>query len=113
MAAVTELLLDIIEKEAAKLLRSRPEFHIALDLSADDFDKAFIAPIGTQAVTSQVIRHIIEMARSLNMAMVAEGVETAAQADYLRAQGVQYGQGWLFDKPMPMALLLRRMGLSH
>jgi sensor c-di-GMP phosphodiesterase-like protein len=189
MPLVTDTALGLLEREAGELLRSRPEFHITLNLSADDFcqpdvvdrlramiqrmriaprnlrveatertfvdlnacrgnlrllrasaikvaiddfgtgysslsylhsleadclkiDKAFIDSIGTQSVTSEVIRHIIELGRTLRMEMVAEGVETAAQADFLRSQSVQYGQGWLFAKPMPMEQLLQRLDLT-
>ena len=43
------------------------------------------------------------MARGLKLQIVAEGIETRAQADYLTAQQVEYGQGWLFAKALPAA----------
>lgn len=48
-----------------------------------------------------VTPHIIEMAKSLQLAMVAEGVETEGQLTWLHRHGVQYGQGWFYSKALP------------
>lgn len=68
-----------------------------LDVDILKIDKSFVDALEYKNVTP----HIIEMAKSLKLAMVAEGIETEGQLEWLRRHGVQYGQGWLYSKALP------------
>lgn len=48
-----------------------------------------------------ILRHILEMARSLDMEVVAEGVETREQAEELRRMGCTFAQGYFYSRPLP------------
>ncbi|WP_236327566.1 EAL domain-containing protein [Enterobacter bugandensis] len=68
-----------------------------LDVDTLKIDKSFVDALEYKNVTP----HIIEMAKSLQLAMVAEGVETEGQLTWLHRHGVQYGQGWFYSKALP------------
>jgi sensor c-di-GMP phosphodiesterase-like protein len=68
-------------------------------------DRGFVASIHTDAVSAPVLEMIIGLGQRLGMDLVAEGVETAAQADYLRGQGVRLAQGYFFSRPVSMDVL--------
>lgn len=64
-------------------------------------DKSFVNSISTQEDALNIIRLITSMAKSLNMKVVAEGVETQEQLERLQLLGCDFIQGYLFGKPQP------------
>lgn len=68
-----------------------------LEVDTLKIDKCFVDTLACNPVTA----HIIEIAKSLNLSMVAEGIETECQRDWLVAHGVQSGQGWLYSPSLP------------
>ena len=66
-------------------------------------DQSFVRELGAGGEDAAIVSTIISMARSLNLKVVAEGVEQQAQLEFLRAQGCDELQGYLFSAPLPAA----------
>jgi EAL domain-containing protein (putative c-di-GMP-specific phosphodiesterase class I) len=63
-------------------------------------DRSFVNDIESGGAGAQVVNAVIDMARRLRLRTVAEGVETRRQAEILCAMGCDYGQGYLYSKPL-------------
>jgi EAL domain-containing protein (putative c-di-GMP-specific phosphodiesterase class I) len=116
---ITErLLLDESAIVSEKLMAFR---HFGVQLSLDDFgtgyssmsylkrfnldylkiDQSFVRNLTTQSTDRTLCEAMILIAHKLDMKVIAEGVETAEQRDLLIQAGCDYGQGYLFSKPLP------------
>ena len=63
-------------------------------------DRSFVMGLGTKDHATSIVSAVIAMARGLGMETVAEGVETEAQARFLRTEGCSALQGYLYSKPV-------------
>jgi diguanylate cyclase (GGDEF)-like protein/PAS domain S-box-containing protein len=113
------IVLEDVEDTIAKMQALR---QIGVTFSMDDFgtgysslsyltqlplyqlkiDQSFVRHIGTKASDATIIQTIIGMANNLGMEVIAEGVETQEQRDFLEANGCKLFQGYLFGKPVPL-----------
>ncbi|MET0378209.1 MAG: EAL domain-containing protein [Spongiibacteraceae bacterium] len=66
-------------------------------------DRSFIHDVVEQPESAALVRAIVAMAQSLDLEVIAEGVETVAQADFIRSHGCNFAQGYFYSKPMPAA----------
>ena len=116
---LTESVLMQGVDEAMKILESLKR--LGLSIAVDDFgtgysslnylkrfpidvlkiDRCFVDGLPAGEQDAQIARAIIAMAHSLNMTVIAEGVETQAQLDFLREHGCDEVQGFLLGRPMP------------
>jgi predicted signal transduction protein with EAL and GGDEF domain len=75
----------------------------SLPLDVLKIDRSFVTGIGSDADKGEIVKLIAGLARGLGLEIVAEGVESGAQVDYLRTLGCHYGQGYYFAKPAEAA----------
>lgn len=73
------------------------------DFDIIKIDRSFVSKLG-QANQNAIVRAIIAMAKAMDKKIVAEGVQTQAQYDFLSDEGCDYLQGYLIAKPMPADL---------
>lgn len=66
-------------------------------------DKSFVRELGSSETDAAIVRSIIALARIFGKRVLAEGVEEAAQARFLRAEGCDEAQGYYYARPMPEA----------
>ncbi|MFN3545724.1 MAG: EAL domain-containing protein [Thiobacillus sp.] len=72
-------------------------------------DRSFVRDITTDPDSAAIVRAVIQLARGLRLETMAEGVETPAQLEFLRNEGCQDVQGFLFSQPLPAADLPARL----
>ena len=127
---ITEgVLLDTSEATEAGLTRLRAA---GIRLALDDFgtgysslnylrrynvdklkiDRSFVGQLGVSTDAEVIVRTIIDLARSLNMKVTAEGVATEQQRDYLMARGCHELQGYLLSEPLPLEAFLAFPGVA-
>ncbi|HUB51938.1 MAG TPA: EAL domain-containing protein [Terracidiphilus sp.] len=114
---VESLLMDSPEKARSVLERCRA---MGINISIDDFgsgysslsylhyfpidtlkiDQSFIRTLSKDQGSKVLVKAIIGLAHNLGMKVIAEGVETADDAAFLRSHGCEYIQGYFFSKPL-------------
>jgi EAL domain-containing protein (putative c-di-GMP-specific phosphodiesterase class I) len=70
-------------------------------LSRIKIDRSFVGKITEDAQDAAIVRSLIGMAHNLDLEVIAEGVETIAQAAFLRQERCEEAQGYLYAKPLP------------
>ncbi|MBP9903996.1 MAG: EAL domain-containing protein [Rhodoferax sp.] len=79
-----------------------------LPVSVLKIDQSFIATMLQNNNDAMLVRTIIDLAHNLGLTLVAEGVEHAAQSEYLHQLGCELGQGYLFDRPVAPDVFMQR-----
>ncbi|AVF02380.1 MULTISPECIES: EAL domain-containing protein [Devosia] len=73
----------------------------ALPVDEIKIDRSFVSGLGTDANRGEIVQAMLGLAKTLGLKTVAEGIETQGEALKLSAWGCDYGQGYLFARPMP------------
>ena len=83
--------------------------NVLRELSIDELklDRVFLAETEQPGRSEAILKHILRLARDLHITTVCEGVETAAQADMLRALGCDIAQGYYYSRPIEAQAFVR------
>jgi diguanylate cyclase (GGDEF)-like protein len=65
-------------------------------------DRSFVSAMEDSSGNGEIVRTVIALANALQLSVIAEGIESIEQFHRLRALGCEYGQGYLFSKPVPV-----------
>lgn len=76
-------------------------------------DRSFVSDIDAQPDKQQIVRAIVQLARSLSVSVVAEGVENQQELACVEALGVDELQGYLFSRPLPAELFSHYLGATR
>jgi EAL domain-containing protein (putative c-di-GMP-specific phosphodiesterase class I) len=77
-------------------------------LSTIKIDCAFVEPILASAQSREIVRSTVALGHSLDMSVVAEGVESEGVRDRLLEMKCDFGQGWYFGRPATLQELVMR-----
>ncbi len=72
----------------------------AIKCNGIKIDKSFVAGIGVDRTSSAIVRTALALARELELEVIAEGVETREQIDFLKAAGCKVMQGYYLSHPL-------------
>jgi diguanylate cyclase (GGDEF)-like protein len=81
-----------------------------LPLSALKVDRSFVRDAETSSEAASIVRAVIDMAQNLHLTVIAEGVETEQQAEFLRRHGCDQAQGYFYGRPVPAEEITPRLG---
>lgn len=74
---------------------------LKLGVDVMKMDKMFVDAIGTDRYSVAIVDSLVKLAEDMNLDLIAEGVETFGQVEYLRGKGVRMAQGYVFAPPLP------------
>ncbi|MFZ6873740.1 EAL domain-containing protein [Undibacterium sp. Di27W] len=109
---VEDIILKMEKLKAAGLCFSLDDFGTGyssltylkrLPLDQLKIDQSFVRDVLTDPNDAAIARTIVALSQSMGLSVIAEGVESAAQRDYLASQGCHAYQGYYFGRPMPIA----------